>query len=398
MTRTKKIAFGAITVVIVLSALEGGARLYAAIRHDNPRALLYGIAFLGRLAEGSRVDTVTAPFAVLKDQEAATDRAFALRHAPARFEDWRADQPPAGQVLVGDVSATINRHGFRGHELTPTTNGATTRIGVFGGSFVFGHGLRDDETWTMLLERRLAAGGRSVEVLNFGNNGANVYGVLSTLVHVTRHLPLDVVVMVTAYNNHALLPIERHHTWARVADFYLYNLSLLHVMVKEKLSVAAGHPVDYGLYRQQVRVDAAAVDEWVTSYRTRLRQAAQLCRERNLQLVLVGQPQVFFDARIDALDMYDAGEVARVQRELSAGRPLWLADLEFYLQARLNIAARDVAAGEGVAFVDAANLFVGRKARYFLDQIHPNRAGSEVIANTLAAFLLPRLPRGAFVE
>jgi lysophospholipase L1-like esterase len=395
MTRGRKVLFGTITLVSVLAVAEGGARAYAAIRHGNPRALSYGFAFLGRIAEGTAHATPNTPnpFAALNDQEVATDRAFALRHPSARFDDWRPEEPRTRQVLVGDVIATLNRHGFRGRELTPTTEDSAPRIGVFGGSFAFGHGLRDDETWPARLEQRLTAEGRRVEVLNFGTNGANVYGVLATVVQVTRHVPLDFVVMVSAYNNHALLPIERNFTWARVADFYLYNSSMLHVMLKEKLSVTAGQPVDYGLYRQRVRVDAAAVDAWIRSYRTRLQQAALLCRERNMHLVLMGQPQVFFDTRVDALDLYDTGEVARLHEQIAAGHALWLADLEFFLQARLNIEARTVATQAGVGFVDAANIFAGDKASYFLDQIHPNRAGSEIIADTLAAFLRARLPR-----
>jgi hypothetical protein len=112
-----------------------------------------------------------------------------------------------------------------------------------------------------------------------------------------------------------------------------------------------------------------------------------------MHLVLMGQPQVFFDTRVDALDLYDTGEVARLHEQIAAGHALWLADLEFFLQARLNIEARTVATQAGVGFVDAANIFAGDKASYFLDQIHPNRAGSEIIADTLAAFLRARLPR-----
>jgi hypothetical protein len=392
MSRRKKIAFGTVTLFVVLLAAEGAARVYSALRHDNPRAFSYGFAFLSRIVEGD-VAIAHSPFSTVHDHAAATDRTFATRNAPAPFEEWRHVDPEARQVLVGDVIATVNRHGFRGREFTPPAGTSPPRVGIFGGSFVFGHGLRDDETWPSLVERRLNQRGSRVEVLNFGNNGANVFGVLSTLVQVTRHMPLDIVVLVSAYNNHALLPMERSHTWARVADFYLYNLSLLHVMLKEKLSVAAGQPVDYGLYRQQVRVDAAAVDEWITSYRTRLQQAALLCRERKIQLVLAGQPQVFFDARVDALDMYDADEVKRRHEDIAAGRSLWLADLEFYLQARLNIEARRVANAEGVHFVDLAGLFRGDKGPYFLDQIHPNRAGSEIIAEALTSFLQPRLPR-----
>ena len=390
MTRKRKIAFGGIALVLAVTAAESSARLYAALRHGNARALSYGLDFATRMITEDAETATDIPFANVAEQEAVADRVFEQRHDRLRDDGWY-EALGGRQVLAGNVMATVNRNNFRGREFPPFRDGDPPRIGIFGGSFVFGHGLGDDDTWPAVLERRLRDAGRSVDVFNLGENGSNIHGVVINLIRASKRLDLDYAVLISAYNNHSLLRMNRSRAWARKADFYLYNLSIFHVLVKEKLSVASGQPVDYGLYRQEVSVEADAVNALIRSYRRRLEQAVVVCRERGIALVLAAQPQVFFDARIDALDMFDSVAVNHTHEQIARGESVWLMDLEYYLQARLNAEVRSTAAAHGLPFVDLANLFVNRKSGFFIDQIHPNVAGSEMIANALVTFFAPRL-------
>jgi hypothetical protein len=67
----------------------------------------------------------------------------------------------------------INKLGFRGRETTVEKPAGTRRILMLGDSFTMGKGVQDDQTFPVILERKLqpvlaACGGGSVEVLNGG--------------------------------------------------------------------------------------------------------------------------------------------------------------------------------------------------------------------------------------
>ena len=62
----------------------------------------------------------------------------------------------------------------------------------------------------------------------------------------------------------------------RRSDFYLYNLSLFYVMVKERLATAIEQPLDYHVYRQPIAVNAGDVEWLIELYKKRLDQIAEI--------------------------------------------------------------------------------------------------------------------------
>ena len=251
--------------------------------------------------------------------------------------------------------------------------------------------LADHETWPYQLEQVLRQHGASVEVVNAGVNGANIHDVLETMIRLSNVIRFDYAVVTSAYNNHHLLPMERRFTWARRLDFYLYNASVLHVLLKEKLSLRAGQPLDYALYRQEIRVEAAAVEAWRAMYRRRLEQLVLVSQERGIHLVIASQPEQFYENRLNQVSTLDAAAIAEIGQRLAQRGTIYRAELEFYMQGVLNLEAQAVAKAAHLPFFDGASVFLGSVDRYLLDPIHPSIEGAQVLARALSAFLLPTL-------
>ncbi|MGH9386898.1 MAG: hypothetical protein ACRD2N_21720 [Vicinamibacterales bacterium] len=385
LTRTRKLAFAALTTVLALVVIEGAARVYSAVRFRNSQALTYGVRFLGHALEGS----ATPPRAATTDLpgEQAGDELFDHRANPDLV---LASRPPM-DVMIDGHPAHFNNLGLRGRDID-VADPTQRRIALFGGSDTFGAYLEDDETWAHLLESRLQAAGLPVEVLNAAANGHTINDVLRSVIELTHSVKVQYLVVTSAYNNRHLLAMERRYTFARRADWYLYNLSVFHVMLKEKLALMQRHPIDYGLYRQRIRVDAAAVASWIGMYRRRLEQMATVSREQHATLILCTQGGVFQDARLNALSTLDDSEVNAIGQRIDRGEEVWLSELEYFMQGTQNLALQQFArASPGVLFFDGAGVLHSDKARYFLDPVHPGPHGAAKLADALVAFFVPLL-------
>jgi hypothetical protein len=387
LSRARKFLYGFGTTVVLIGMLEGAARTYSAVRFGNERALWYGWDFIGRIWNG----TVTI------DERRDIDPDARLGVAAEALFEHRSD--PGGDgltwrrpyvTLVNGRPAHINSYGYRGPEFTPPVSGEK-RIGAFGGSYVFGALLSDEETWPVLLHDDLRRRGMEVAVLNAGVNGTTIHGVLTDVIRVTNRVPLTFALVTSAYNNHPLLPIERRFTLARNVNVYLYNLSMLDVLMTEKIGRLRGEPLSYSLYHQAVRVKDADVESLVALYRRRLIQIQTVCRERGVTLVLSSQPEVFFDAALNRTSTFDEPTVGRLRRRIQTDGMLYLAELDFYLQARFNREARRVAADAGLPFFDGASVLADDKTVNFADEIHPSPLGARRLAAALAHFFEPLL-------
>ena len=87
-----------------------------------------------------------------------------------------------------DRPFTTNRWGMRDRDYALEKPAGVRRIALLGSSNVMGSGVADDETFESLLEERLAAEGRRIEILNFA---VEAYRPLQQLVVLERALPFD---------------------------------------------------------------------------------------------------------------------------------------------------------------------------------------------------------------
>ena len=401
MTRRRKLMFGLVTLVLILVSLELAARAYSRFRFGNPVALQYGGGFFRNLLDG----TVSLDIGwgagrggdeVARSRDAAEGvDAQALFDRRSHKDDGLIVRAPMTVSFNGGHSATINSLGFRGADVSRENPADAHRIAVFGGSDVFGAYLRDEQTWAFLLQQGLRAAGFSAVVVNAGSNGANIHGVLTDVIRLTNRVDINTAIITSAYNNHALLPIERQYTAFRRADFYLYNLSMFYVMLKERMAKMISQPLDYGLYRQPIRVTTTDVDWLVNLYQKRLNQIATVCEERGIKAIFASQGEVFAQADLNAQSSQTLPTLEALAARIRDQQQLSIAELEFYLQGRLNRAAREVAEARGTPFFDGEAVLLPEKRRNFSDQIHPNENGAARLAAGLKEFLAPMLRSAA---
>jgi hypothetical protein len=97
-----------------------------------------------------------------------------------------------------------NSQGFRGtREYEPEPPGDTGRIVTIGDAHTLGVGVGDDETFSALLEKRLANRGQDVEVINMGVSGFGTAQELLQFRHVARDYNPDLVILGYFQNDQA---------------------------------------------------------------------------------------------------------------------------------------------------------------------------------------------------
>ncbi len=125
----------------------------------------------------------------------------------ARWRGWQLKPGARGwQRGEGEAFVSINREGFRGPARSVRKPPGTVRVAVLGDSYALGIGVDYPQTFSAVMERRLAGCpallGRRVEVLDFGVDG---YGTAQELLTFTRQAsryePNAVVLTVTTGND-----------------------------------------------------------------------------------------------------------------------------------------------------------------------------------------------------
>lgn len=119
-----------------------------------------------------------------------------LENAPsfdARYTGWLWRVPP--------TRLRTNSLGGRGPEVAAQAPAGTLRVVALGDSFTFGQGVEEEDTWPMVAGATMVAGGRPVEVLDFGVPGHGTPQSVALLER--RLLPLepDVVLLAVFAND-----------------------------------------------------------------------------------------------------------------------------------------------------------------------------------------------------
>jgi lysophospholipase L1-like esterase len=277
--------------------------------------------------------------------------------------------------LAGELR--INELGFRGEEIETTKPGGVTRIVCLGDSSTFGLWLasgvawqadadfRIDNDYPRLVEERLRADGRRVEVVNAGVVGYNSsHGVRQLL---TRVLPLapDVVTVRFGFNDHAF---SDPATYVRdpesaVARTLFYALAPLETF---RLGVA----------RVRRSVGSPAVP--AALFEANIRRLAGLARDHGVHLLLLDYPLRPLATGIQV------GEVM----PFLGGAPSLAALHERH--GRYQRVLHATAAGENVPVVATADALGDPAAFSLADLVHPNPHGAALVAGRVAEAIAGR--------
>jgi len=111
-----------------------------------------------------------------------------------------ADRTIADTALGGSVYTT-NSYGFRGKEFSAAKPAEAWRVVLLGDSFIFGNGVKDDETIAEQLELALKQKREDAEVINLGIPGANALQVAMLAESWLKPLSPDVVLWLVIDND-----------------------------------------------------------------------------------------------------------------------------------------------------------------------------------------------------
>lgn len=344
---------------------------------------------------------------------------------------------PSWQTLPGVApQASHNALGFRGPETTWEKPPGVYRIVTTGGSSVYGMSeSKDAAVWSHVLEDQLnAAGlGRRFEVVNLGVNGWTSTEMLINLGIRGLDLQPDLVIVYEAINDmraalytlggevkhdnthwRAVWPVDRPSKLESVLE-----KSRTYLVWRRYATPYAVERVDLGFFamtnfkryleddsiRLYLHAPNPQPELGFEIYRRNLQQIVAISRARGAQVLFATQalPRWHVEPAPDAADQLPGFErIKKIQREVAAemdvpvcdSAPVVEAALEAEVQARI---AAEVAADPARPRqeIEADLRRIRRRDLLFFSEVHPNDAGSALIARTIADWLLvsPLLPR-----
>ncbi len=307
-------------------------------------------------------------------------------HRPSEIYDYELVPGSTGFGKDGEF-ISINSWGMRDNEVAKDRRPGVKRIAVIGDSFTFGMGVDLEDTYVKQLERLLGGQGISVEVLNFGVGGYNMWqyrivleqrvlGFNPDLIVVGFFLD-DLEVSIPPYEEKEdWKPMNRYELKARreIKVFYLWNLvrnlnqlietkyrykrgyRYLQGISERKQAVGPSHP-DHTYYKIQTgNMDASVYHRFLGA----LGGLANVARNKGIPLIAVYIP--------------DASQLHESDRQ------------------HVNRFFRKATAEAGIAMVDVTTRFEGvpdPKTLYLFPlDAHTSPEGHRIIAESLAEEIL----------
>lgn len=286
----------------------------------------------------------------------------------------------------------MNDHGFRGKDFEDAKALGTFRVVTLGASSTFGYMDRDDETYPYQLERLLNEGlarspcgeVRAFEVLNLGIPHLRSENVLSLLEAEALPLRPDVVTFYEGVNDavrtssgkDAVISLGKRSPRLRATFLWLRERLIAFNLLDNLIS---NRP------RQHTAADLEAQAAAKTPpFVENLRKMSAACRERGVTFVLVSQQSKSMAVpREEIRGLTYAAEVALLERKLASG-PIGPKELHFLLHDRLMRAERELAAGEGIPFVDAVAA-MDEERDALVSWVHVDARGNALIAGAIGA-------------
>ena len=382
---TKKIIFSLITMVIFFLLIEIAARSYQCIKYKEIAPLFYGWRFIkARIKEPNPFKTPPV-YEYAKGRESA-NLAFQERHT----RNVPLPNLKPGKTMYSGYVAYINKYGFRNKDIELVKPDDVFRIMAIGGSFVACVDVADEDTWEVLLEKRLQGlpGKRDYEVINLGGGGRNIDHTLSALIDEAVKFNPDCVIIFSAYNNHSMLNATQKQTLSWKISNILYDVSLFYAMLREKLSLTLYKDNNYYLYNYNLIISEASVDSLMSFYGKRLEEIHTVCRENGIKLILGLQPEFIPLGLKNLQHIGDEKEMKKLDKKIRQKKQLSYYEFEYYVQSRFNLEMEKIAKKKNISLFDGVSIFPENKYAYFHDQIHLSPKGTALLAETLYQFLL----------
>ncbi len=362
----KGILLSLLTLFVFLGLFEVGQRVYDHSSWKRAARNLYSVR--GETADGHRFN----------------DRggAIVLRHHPYLVYETKANQRLPG--------VTVNAQGFRGRDWSVEKAPGSKRVIVMGGSAAFGQGASaDDRVFSAVLERMMrdspVPAGRTVEVYNAGVLGYNSMQEFLLLATRLMEYAPDALVLFDGWNDmyfggtlepgiqEAFHPIfyEFDTLLARNGQ-PLRNVprsSAIFRMLERTINARRGSALQrtFGQFSDNEKII-------LSLYRLNLKRICRLARAHGVEVVIAPQPEVFQRAGT----IPDAELERRREAETDGYAELSRTQYPLFIET-----AREVAAAQEVIFADFGGVFDATGDEIFVDRVHLNDRGNELIAGRL---------------
>lgn len=282
---------------------------------------------------------------------------------PDEFVFWRLRPNQDCFTKVDHRPVHINSRGTRGPEFEIPKPRGVVRVLSIGDSSTFGWGLSDEETYSRLLEKKLNAAGRKVEVINAGCNGWGYPQLKSFFKHYGRAFEADYLLIAganywTDFTEEASPEFKRSMKRRVLLKNVVRRSAIYHFIFERQMSVlyfrlrARFVPLDP---TKEKNVSAQTYDP-LKQIDKELRELVELARTNGVRPVMLTIPPNSWFTNKLAVDILETrrkvcGEAGVPEVNLS--RTNWPpAGKEFYLEG---------------------------------DAVHPNAAGNEAVAEELGA-------------
>lgn len=362
----------------------------------------------------------------------------ALEQSGARSEP----HPYLGYALVPNYSSapgakqqvTHNSLGFRGKETTWAKPAGTFRIVTTGGSSVYGQSESSDAAvWSQQLEDMLQAArpGYTVEVVNLGVSGWSTHEMLINLELRGLDLAPDLVIVYEAINDMRCAlytpggPVQHDNTQWRnpwpidrpSAIEQFAAQSRIYLLGRRWFTNYTTERVDLGFYAiKNYQVDFGELDPYLhapepvpqlgfANTRRNLRNIVAVCRAHGANVLFATQafPRWHLAGAKSASEQNAGFEhVLQLQRDIAVDMDVAVVEsgaiVEAALEAEVQAKIAELMAAQpdrARAEIEAEWRARGRRDLLFYQEVHPNDRGSELVARTIADYLLasPLIPR-----
>lgn len=297
----------------------------------------------------------------------------------------------------------VNNVGLRGEDIKTEKEEGTYRILMLGDSFTMGGGVRDEETFSFLLEELLNTAGRRVEVLNAGVDSyspilsyrqlVTQYGPLLEPQLVVLNFDMSDLMQEVAYRKLSIVDqsgniigfrisagwetinrfIDNNLYFTRLIVFYLRRSSVDREEITVGNMVMLANPE---LLRHTLADDDAdRTEQWQNIFDSILK-IREYCTDRGIDFLLT---------------VYPWGHQVR-DEEWSQGRVLFL-DRDFSVSDRSVVRLKAFASNNAVDILDvfpAFRSYDGASRLYYDADIHWTASGHRIMAGELARYISDR--------
>ncbi len=307
---------------------------------------------------------------------------------------WRRE-PYSGQFI--NVNEDRLRQTWRPPAGGDSVAGSPARVFVFGGSTVWGTGVRDDYTIPSCLARELTEAGHSVRVFNFGESGYVSTQEVITLLRCLQSGDVpDIAVFYNGVNDvfaayqhrEAGVPQNEKNRRAefnllkdykRLGEAYLAakptswpGFVRLATAIRTRLNpddgVVLSRPASSGVHPDERQEELLLIDDLLRVYENNFRIVMAVSEAYGFDAVFYWQPMIFTKRHITPFEARSSEKMGYIKA--------------FFLAAYQRVASSEFLNGDS-RFRNLGGLFDDATKPYYIDFCHLAENGNVVVAETI---------------